>query len=363
MIKKNLVLLFLCFLFAGTVHLKAAIVNAVDGNKGIYTVLPAPTNFHWTGYTAHSISLAWDAVPGATGYVVEAFLGNNPTPITAHYETGTTTTFNNLASDTEYRFEVAAMDGQEKGLTSEVFCQTGIVLDLVADYHPEPPPALQLVSPYSGNNIYHLPWVTGKSYWLKVSVSERHFAQYELVIPAQGQNVHIMKDSETIPSYPYGYVPPNSWTANAALNQDKVRLCYSNFQDYGIGDISIGEQGNSSILELVWAELNWNYTFSVWEAESNEFNGNEDRNSISVPSESTQISPNPFQSTLQITGLNPSVETNLQLFRYDGTLVLSQQSTTVQNYTIDTQNLPSGVYFLRTESEGVRKTYKLMKLN
>jgi hypothetical protein len=365
MLKYTSLLLLFSLLFMGHVALRAADVDHVDGNESIHVLLPAPTNLHITGYTATSVSLAWDAVPGATNYLVETFLGNNPLPLASIITPNTAYTVTGLTPNLEYRFEVAGIDtNNEIGERAEIFGKSGIVMDLVPDRTSTP--AIKEVAPDPGsNNNYTLDWVADRSYWFEVHSNGGPYCRYKFTIrETNGDKVEVWQPEGFLATHPKGYEIDGNWSQPTA--EDAVFIRVSDVWNPifpGIGDLSVLHIDYQSVLKLFWDPNSSNYTFSVWEEDMPE-GRSEQIGQVPIPdTDDIQISPNPFQSQIQIDGLNPDAETTLQLFHFDGRLAKSQQVTTAQKYTLPTHELSPGVYFLRLESEGVQKTHRLVKVN
>jgi poly(3-hydroxybutyrate) depolymerase len=78
-----------------------------SGGGGGGGTLPAPTGLGTSGATASSMALAWNAVSGASGYLV--YRGG--VQVTASPLTGTSYTDTGLAAATTYSWTVAAVDG------------------------------------------------------------------------------------------------------------------------------------------------------------------------------------------------------------------------------------------------------------
>src|SRR6185369_205250 len=74
----------------------------LNGPGGTVTIPPAPTNLHSTATTSSSVSLAWNASTGATGYNV--YQGSTK----VQSVTGTSATISGLAASTSYTFSVTA---------------------------------------------------------------------------------------------------------------------------------------------------------------------------------------------------------------------------------------------------------------
>jgi chitodextrinase len=74
----------------------------LNGPGGTVTIPPAPTSLHSTATTSSSVSLAWNASTGATGYNV--YQGSTK----VQSVTGTSATISGLAASTSYTFSVTA---------------------------------------------------------------------------------------------------------------------------------------------------------------------------------------------------------------------------------------------------------------
>lgn len=71
---------------------------------------------------------------------------------------------------------------------------------------------------------------------------------------------------------------------------------------------------------------------------------------------------NPFTDELLIRfGEQPGSPTGIQLFNLNGQAVSNRITTTDQEYSIPTSTLPAGLYLLRIDAEGSRRTYKVVK--
>lgn len=366
MLKCISILFSIGLLFSGVAPVMAAKVNPAKG-QALRCDLPAPENFQIVSTTSNSVTLSWDPVPGAVAYEVRAYSLNSPSPFQFQIVTGTTATFNNLNPNFVYRFEVAGIcENDDRGEWASIEGKpTGIVLDLVPDRHGTP--ELKEVSADPGTlSTYTLDWVVGDSYWFEIKANGTSYSRYTIVVPDPSfmGDFSIAKESEYLITYPYGFRSFIGWMGPfLADNAEFIRICYGyNPDNSAIGDVTIN-LGMPNTFKFTWNNLNPSYSFKLFKRASAGLKSNEDRQgSDHDVSTDLQISPNPFQSTIQITGLNPAVETDLHLFRYDGALVLSQQSTAVQNYNLPTSDLPAGVYFLRTSAEGVQKTHKLVKI-
>ncbi len=366
MFKYNSFLLIVFLLFASQITVQAANINPIEGPENLCK-LPAPGNFHVTGYSGNSVSLAWNPVAGAIAYSVETFDPGpgGPTPPQPVIVAGTSVTIDGLQSNHTYEFKVSAVcaSGLISPNGSLVTATTGIVIDLIASAYDEP--RLNQFS-YSPIGQYVLPWVVNGFYWFKIgNGSNIDLYQIKMITTESGSNKLEVKpnDSNSL-TYPFGNT--SSWQAPDVPNVLKVRMFPTSdpIDDTQMGDFVAKKIDNYLIVN--WYVHIFQGTFTMYELAPGFSGGgsaDSDRSSTSEAPNTLQISPNPFQSNIQITGLNPNVETTLQLFRYDGTLIQSKQSTTVQDYNFQTSDLPAGVYFLRTVSEGIQNTHKLVKIN
>ena len=363
MLKHILILFSIGFFFTGLASLQAAGVNPVKG-QAFRCELPAPENFQIVSTTSTSVTLSWSPLPGAVAYEVRAYILNSPTPA-VQIVTSNSATFNNVNPNFVYRYQVAGIceNGDRGEWTSILGKGTGIVLDLVADRHGAP--ELVEVAPDLGTiSTYTLNWVAGDSYWFKIEANGASYSRYVFVVPDFGGHFTFAKEHEYLVTYPYGLRSFVGWIGPFLANDvDLIRICYGfNPDNTGIGDITL-TMATPSIFKITWTNIQSNFSFKLFKRVPEGLKATEDRiDSSKDVSAIIQVSPNPFESALQITGLNPNAETTLQLFHFDGRLAQAQQSTTAQNYNLNTQHLPPGVYFLRIESEGVQKTHKLVKI-
>ena len=74
-------------------------------------------------------------------------------------------------------------------------------------------------------------------------------------------------------------------------------------------------------------------------------------------------SPNPFSNTLDIFPNNPAAASiTLQMYNLSGQKVLDQQfSGGQEQYSLSTEGLATGFYFLRIEADGEVQTLKVVK--
>lgn len=90
---------------AGNTSAKSASSNAITLN-----FLPAVTSLSAQPGNGE-VQLAWEQVPGASGYLVRYFLASNPgNQLAAVFVAGNSTTISNLTNESVYRFEVQAVD-------------------------------------------------------------------------------------------------------------------------------------------------------------------------------------------------------------------------------------------------------------
>ena len=83
-----------------------------SGSASATTLLQAPTNLRITGQTSTSLTLFWDQVVGADGYVIQYCDGSNCEPDTSvaiNSGTTLTTTLSSLAERTDYLFRIKAV--------------------------------------------------------------------------------------------------------------------------------------------------------------------------------------------------------------------------------------------------------------
>lgn len=100
--------------------------------------LAVPTGLAAGTPTASTIPLTWDAVPNATGYLVQ-FSGNGGTSWASVTAEGTSATLSGLAADTEYTIRIAALDATGAYLRSDY--SATITATTGTDVEPLPVPA------------------------------------------------------------------------------------------------------------------------------------------------------------------------------------------------------------------------------
>ena len=359
MLKYNSLLLFLGLFLTGVAGLQAADALPVEENA-VRCDLPAPENFRITSTTQNSISLAWSPVPGATGYEVRAYSPNSPVPqVLIVFDT--TVTFFGLNPLITYDFQVAGIcEGEERGAWAYISGKPGsIILDLIADRQGAP--QLQEIPPdIPGAHQYTLERTAGVSYWFEIKAAGGPYSRYEVLVPQNMEDFAVRKEREFLATWAYGDVGGGLWNGPLADNALRVRVCYQfNPLNSGIGDLILTD-GNLYNFILNWEVISSSFTFKVFKKGGSGLKSGEDRNSPETSATAIQVSPNPFQSEIQIAGLNPNAATTLHLLHSDGRLIQAE-TTTSQNYNLPTQNLQPGLYFLRIESEGIQKTHKLVK--
>lgn len=363
MLKHILILFSIGFFFIGLASLQAAGVNPVKG-QAFRCELSAPENFQIVSTTSTSVTLSWSPLPGAVAYEIRAYAFNSPMP-SVQIVTSTTATFNNVNPNFVKHYEVAGIcENGDRGAWASIQGKgTGIVLDLVADRHGVP--ALEEVAPDLGTiSTYTLNWVGGDSYWFEIKAYGTSYSRYVLEVANPGSEFVIAKEREYLVTYPFGLKSFVGWIGPFLANDvELIRICYGfNPDNTGIGDITLAV-GQLHTFKFTWTNIQPNFSFKLFKRAPGGIKATEDRiDSSKDASAIIQVSPNPFESDLQITGLNPNAETTLQLFHLDGRLAQAQHTTTAQTYNLNTQHLSPGVYFLRIESEGVQKTHKLVKI-
>lgn len=98
--------------------------TVIEEQSPIAVGLIAPKNLRVTKVTDKTISVAWDAVPGATSYGVEEVQGVNTVRRSATVSGTTYTTPANLAPNSQYRIDVRAKNGSATGDESRIVART-----------------------------------------------------------------------------------------------------------------------------------------------------------------------------------------------------------------------------------------------
>jgi hypothetical protein len=108
-------------------------------------ITPMPTTLVALWTNAGQVSLAWDAVPGATGYTVYRQGPGDAgfAPVTAQPQSGTTYVDSGLASDAAYSYRVAAtlpagQSGPGNTVTARTLSRSGLGNEMFWDYSQAP---------------------------------------------------------------------------------------------------------------------------------------------------------------------------------------------------------------------------------
>jgi hypothetical protein len=338
--------------------------------------LPAPTNFVVTGTSSTSISLQWDAVPGAFDYRIGAAGGPGvpPPPI---FTTATSVTFNNLTPGTDYNFTCAAGCGnntysiniaQRSGATDFIieivyngFSGAGAQQAIFNGQGSGSPAA---TCPVALNQCYVGILRNGGTvlntftFNLAQANNQKYGYFWEVLPPPNNTILTAMTNSQT----------PQCSSATSGLWRIHLAKCASPVSTKSNMRLTT----SSTTLNFEVSAIPEGHTLTIYECSNGAgAGGGETKNRDQILPNSTNTSlsllaaPNPFTNEINLT-FTERPETAepvaIELFDLQGKLHLQQYfNSSSDNLSLPTQDLPLGMYFLRARVGDTVKTIKVVK--
>ncbi len=353
MFKKGLWAFFLPVFF-----LIAQALNATGSKPAIEPPcsLAAPANVVADPVGPTYATLSWDPVAGAWGYSLY-LTGNGST--TTYITTTTSWNFTGLTPGVAYTVEVHALcapGSESPNFTTANF--NSIVIEIICQVNNSCTTG-SLIG--TGLTVFHT-WVNYESYffWITGPNGTAKFTFYKT-------------PDNQFPTQPLGGNPNGyklgmlggRYCPNYSGNTEQFMVSYN-------GDAVAAGKFEEKAIMFVLAS---GYTASVYGGSCSSGGGGsmptpegvEATGRLSDQESRTldlQPLPNPFSDELLLTGSGGAPEDPVQisLFNAEGVLVKQQEAVIEGSYVLPTEDLPSGVYFLRLRSSAGSSTHKLLKM-
>jgi hypothetical protein len=323
--------------------------------------LPAPTNVQRTFLQPDMVQYTWNPVVGAAKYyavLTNLTLGGMQV---SQQPIGTSITFTGLIPNHQYMFTLAAMCTGKDVSDNEVndfFKAPGIVIDLIVEAQQGCNMFNAPVGDYNwSNGVYTCTyeWEAGHQYWMKMNDNEGAILYFNRT-PNDPEGNFVVTVIDPPGGDDYSFEPCSGCLVGTIKKNSFVifKLFYP---------------ANNAI--SVTSQTGF-FSFTIHDGCGYGFGseGGEDRSgssggaNVEIPS----TYPNPFSGHLTLYFNSFPADASVQARLYDAQGVL-QIDTRIQAgdldggaYSLPTEHLPPGMYFLQTESAGGQiNTQKLLK--
>lgn len=350
--------------------------------------LPAANNFKVTSTTSYSVSMAWDAVPGAVAYYVVAL--DNVSQLVVDDETVTTTNatlYPTPGSTVDLQVYAICPDQTMSTAYAEVSNFTLIITELVLELSaPCQTPVYSSAAFYSGT--VNVPWQDGYTYWFDVvERNTRKVARYELKMEDIAPN----QEKLTIRKVPETYYSSNAWYSHASAsdfgssNFQAPPPTRTDFEKMQVGK-PYEELDSNYVLPVYWVQFqllnvssqpdlavsfeqkNTNYAVmfpfgAECEGTSLIDNQSESRMNVIQPVDKRAVfAASPFSTTLRVGNLATESSTvRFTLCDLSGRTVLQRSLPAAPGYDLPTETLAPGFYLLHIEHGASRQVLKVVK--
>lgn len=352
MTKKILTILFLIAFWSCSFAFGTA---TNSGERAFSCNLPAPGNFHVVSIGTTHVDLAWNSVPGATGYLLRTF-DSSGYLVSSMIVTDTFATVDGLQGGMEYYSLLSTQcESGEPGFGEPNVARVDflvLIIDLI----------VQASGPGSVELEYFescdwLPWgPLDDIHWFEIRDTFNQYAQYRVRWKSSTQ---ILAE--------VGEVPGNT------LNTDHVNETGTPPQTIGqqVHILYMGQvvcivtftEGDESV-QICGTQLSDGFDFRLLtQRQPSGFPGDGRSDEGSGNYRDQFYIQNPFTEHLHILAPQQSEEmTSIHLFDLNGNLVREQSfKTGLEEYSLPAADLPAGFYFLRVETGGEVQTFKVVK--
>lgn len=356
MLKKSLLAFFLPVFF-----FMAQVLHAL-GSEPVAEPpcsLAAPNNVQVNPVGSTYATLSWDPVAGAWGYTI--YLTGNG--ITTSYVTTTTSwNFTGLTPGVTYTVEVHALcaPGSESPNATVTSFNT-IVIEIICEANNT---CTQGSFIGNGPTVFHtwenytdyFFWITGSNETVKYTFQKTYNNNFP-VQPLSGN--------------PNGYfigMSSGRYCPNYSGNTDQFLVSHN-------GTVIAAGKIEEKLITFIMAN---NYSVAVYTGDCTSGGGGgggsmpppagiEAADRLSEPGSpgaALRPMPNPFDNELILAGSGgtPEDPIHLSLFNAEGVLVRQEEAVIENTYTLPTDGLPAGVYFLQLRSSAGSTTHKLLKM-
>lgn len=343
--------------------------------------LDTPDRFWVTEIGVDFISVEWDPVPGAQRYFLEVFESNTSNVITS---ASVTTTFATLyvPPGGTYDIKLSAVAEGCPPSSNYVMIQDIIALIIDLTINGRSLPACTEEIPVTPNG--DLIWPTDPtpaSIWFRIDRNGIPISAYEITISpisdsgsgcsGEGQ-INIGQSANIRPG-------TNSFAIiQGAQFEELYPPCYSGiqrvliqtsvFQVVNLFKLNLSGMttngGTINVANMVGENYSYVFLNKTCGPPPPPFQGGEEsRSATFIKDVSSPISiQNPFTDHIQIYTPQPAPAlVTFQIFSLNGSTVLEQQYPASHEYKLPTTSLPPGFYLLRMETDGISRTFKMVK--
>lgn len=363
--QKQFVLLFIwcCLAFNSVASGARPIIRGAIVETSINCNLPAPTNLQRVFVQPNTVVYTWNAVPGAVKYyavLTDLTLGGI---VVSQDPIGPTITFGGLIAGHSYQFTVAAMCAEKEvsvNMTYDYFLAPNIIIDLIADLPYGCSGFGTSIGNYNATGstytCYHN-WQTNHEYWMRIptGVSEITLRFNKSTILSNHFDLAVVDPSGSL--YTLTCLGQPCYEARLSRNGSPMLTLF--FPDNGgVATVSLN---------------NSPFTFTVHDGCGMNFGGGGEKlekGSNYARQMNLTTAPNPFTDllTFYFPDAKQQDVIKARLIDLRGKVyvesVIEQQEAPDGFYTIPTETLPAGMYFLQMETtSGQMVTRKVMKVS
>lgn len=340
--------------------------------------LPAPKNFHLIGQSSvGQVSLGWEELQDADAYLLEVFLQGTLGLDSFHLiidTPGITLTIpaGNIPS---FKVRGICIGGLLSGNYSYIPPVGTILLDLVLEAHT--PQTYSQLDPSTCYPVLYQPG--GEEYWFDVVAGPNgqgtysRYSLYSYYDPQSPGNHERMRAAQLKTFRPGFYTEPLGWATNngqSGYNAPPVipaeNVLIRTISDGGYLDLFRVTYSGTSAGQVCFTPLAGSgYSIKFYKGQP-ALRPKKVDDRAAAP-ESSEIADefqviNPFVDELRLVlpqGATGPV--SVQLFALDGRLEFEQKFPARQEYNLPTSDLTPGLYFLRINTGGQTRTYKVVK--
>lgn len=319
--------------------------------------LPAPSNLQVTNVTTNSITVEWIMVPGAIDYETIAYDVNTNTP-TGYITVSTlnSATIQGLNPGVEYRIEVAAKCSANSVSPNKsvVYARTNIIIEIVNTGYNCTPANTWNAHTLNGTGFSETIYLYNNYVCevVKTSLEGSATSRFELQVTDRARF--------------YNYS-----TNTGSLQGDGNTAAFVSSTDGTLFTIQVQSSSlNSASLLIQNPVNNSNYTFKFTTCSGGggrplKGDGLEVRSDWADYEGDLSVSPNPFTAylSIQFPDNNNDGPATAGIYHLNGTLAQSQtlDAASGKTLTMNTSDLPAGMYLLRTETVTGVTTKLVMK--
>lgn len=379
------ILLLSCFLFSLAPHRVAGnsflpteppLFNTTAGNL---CNLPAPANFQVTSASSSSVSLAWDAVSGASSYYVAALDDVSQLVVDDAIVTATSATlYPPPGCKVDLQVYAICPDQSTSIYYNEIVNFTLIITELIVEYSAPCDDPEYDQGPITTGSVY-VPWDFGYTYWFDVEeLATEKISRYEVRMEYSGSNTEKLSVSRVLEQYysnawysvesaatlgtSFYSSPPvyNFYTMQIArTSQSGTQPVY--FIHY---NFPVNCAGNSCLeIEFIQHHIGYAINFLTGSNCASEERSDGTEWVSNLPKDRLPaIAASPFSTSLRISNIQPEATTvHFSLFDLSGRVALDQTYPAASAHELATPDLPPGFYLLRIENGRAIQTLKVVK--